>query len=107
MNRLIVSRAVTGAFGIFVHVSAVELGDSVRGSEYAQSVCAECHAVLPENEISPNAAAPSFKSIANNPGMSRTALIVWFQSPHPTMPQLVLEAEDLDNTIAYILSLKD
>lgn len=39
--------------------------------------------------------------------MSRTALIVWFQTPDPTMPNLVLDAEDLDNVIAYILGLKD
>ncbi len=105
--RLMVSLAVIGAIGAFADVSAAELGDPARGSEFAQVVCAECHAVLPENRTSPVAAAPSFKAIANSPGMTHMALIVWFHSPHPTMPQLVLETEDMDNVIAYILSLKD
>jgi hypothetical protein len=32
--------------------------------------------------------------------------VVFFQSPHPTMPNLVLSPEETDNVIAYILSLR-
>ena len=39
--------------------------------------------------------------------MNRMALIVWFQSPHPNMPNLILEPGDRDDVIAYIVSLRD
>jgi hypothetical protein len=31
---------------------------------------------------------------------------VWMQTSHPGMPDLILEPQDMDNVIAYILSLK-
>jgi hypothetical protein len=41
--------------------------------------------------------------------MTGTALAVWFRTSHPvlpkTMPNLVIEDDDMDNVIAYILSL--
>lgn len=107
MIRFAMSLAMVGIFGAFALAAAAELSDPKKGREFAQGVCAECHAVLPEGKTSPNADAPTFKAIANTRGMSRTAIIVWFQSPHQKMPHLVLEADDLDNVIAYIRSLKD
>jgi hypothetical protein len=38
--------------------------------------------------------------------MSEMALRVWFQSPHPSMPNLVLTERLADDLIAYIMSLK-
>lgn len=86
---------------------AQEIGDTQEGRAYAQRVCADCHAVLPWQAVSPDARATAFKSIANTPGMTATALAVWFLTPHPTMPNLVIEGEDMDNVIAYILSLRE
>ena len=43
---------------------------------------------------SPNLDAPAFKSIAEMPSTTRTALVVWFQSSHPTMPNLQHSAEE-------------
>lgn len=107
MNRLMISLAIASTFGTLVPASAQESSDLHRGREFAQKVCAECHAVLPEEKISPNDKAPAFRTIANTRGMSRTAIIVWFQSPHPTMPHLIPADDDLDDVIAYIQSLKD
>jgi len=39
--------------------------------------------------------------------MSITALTVWSRTSHPTMPNLVIAPEDMDDLIAYILSLRD
>jgi hypothetical protein len=39
--------------------------------------------------------------------MTATALHVWFQTPHPSMPNLILRSSDKENVFAYILSLKD
>ena len=39
--------------------------------------------------------------------MTATALRVWLQTSHPTMPNIMLAPNDMDNVVAYILSLKD
>jgi hypothetical protein len=39
--------------------------------------------------------------------MTATALFVWMRTSHPTMPNIILEPEDLRNVVAYVLSLKD
>jgi mono/diheme cytochrome c family protein len=83
-----------------------EIGDAKRGLEYAQATCAGCHAILYEDTASPEPASPTFKAVADTPGVTRTALSVFLQSPHPTMPNLIVQGEDADNLIAYILSLK-
>ncbi len=87
--------------------AAQELGDPKEGHAYAARVCAECHAVEPNEQGSPVVEATSFKKVANTPGMTATALTVWMHTSHPNMPNLVLPQVDLDNVIAYILSLKD
>ena len=86
--------------------TAQELGDARNGLTYASQVCAECHAVRVDQTASPNARAPRFEAVANSRGMSEMALRVWFQSPHPSMPNLVLSKRDSDDVIAYILSLR-
>ncbi len=82
------------------------IGDARRGLEYVQATCSGCHAILYEDINSPVPDAPPFKAIADTPGITRTALSVFLQSPHPTMPNLIVAGEDADNLIAYILSLK-
>ena len=84
-----------------------DIGDARKGLSYAQRVCATCHNVLRTEAASPNSRAPTFKRIANTPGMSVTALTVWSRTTHPTMPNLVIDANDMDDLIAYILSLRD
>lgn len=87
--------------------SAEELGDANMGLKYAEKNCTECHAITPGETMSPNFDAPTFAAVANTPGMTATALAVWFRTPHPTMPNLLIEGENKDNVIAYILSLKE
>jgi tetratricopeptide (TPR) repeat protein len=84
-----------------------DIGDARKGLSYAQKVCATCHNVLRTEAASPNSRAPAFKRIANTPGMSITALTVWSRTTHPTMPNIVIEPNDMDDLIAYILSLRD
>jgi mono/diheme cytochrome c family protein len=95
---------ITGAFASAA--VAQESGNAKEGFVFAQAVCAECHAVREGERASPKAQAPSFTTVANTPGMNAMALEVWFQTPHPTMPNLKFSNEDSDNVIAYILSLR-
>jgi tetratricopeptide (TPR) repeat protein len=83
-----------------------DLGDASKGLAYAQRVCAQCHAVTRNQRVSPDANAPTFKAVADTPGMTATALVVFFRTPHRTMPNLVVEPDAMDDLIAYVLSLK-
>ena len=83
-----------------------QAGDPGAGAAYAKQVCAQCHAI-DQTGTSPEPTAPPFKDVANTPGMTGTALRVWLSTSHPTMPNIIVEPQDMDNVIAYILSLKD
>jgi mono/diheme cytochrome c family protein len=85
---------------------AQEIGEPAKGLLLAQQVCAECHAIDKRQASSPNAAAPRFEAIANVSGMSPLALTVVLQTPHRSMPNLILDPDELRNIVAYILSLK-
>jgi mono/diheme cytochrome c family protein len=90
----------------FAHAASAQEGDAAAGAAYAKQVCAACHAVLPNEQISPLAQAPTFQKVANTPGMTEMALSVWLQSSHPTMPNIILKQDDMRNVVAYITSLK-
>lgn len=85
---------------------AEENGNAKDGLRFAQSICAECHAVRDGERASPNVQAPTFTNVANTPGMNAMALEVWFQTPHPTMPNLKFSNQQSDDVIAYILTLR-
>jgi mono/diheme cytochrome c family protein len=87
-------------------VQAQEIGDARSGLDYAEAVCAECHAVRSGQRASPHERAPAFELVANSRGMTEMALRVWFQSPHPSMPNLTLRDKTADDLIAYIMSLR-
>ncbi len=91
---------------ILTSADAATLGDVEAGKIYAKSQCEKCHSIVSNGNTSPVAAAPPFQAIADTRGMTRTALFVFFRSPHAKMPNLIVRGDDLDNIIAYILSLK-
>ena len=88
-------------------------GDPQAGQAVAVEQCAQCHAVLPGEGVMENpdplpfdgAGALAFEDIANTPGVTAMALSAWMRSIHPTMPQILLQEEALNDVIAYILSL--
>jgi mono/diheme cytochrome c family protein len=86
---------------------AQEAGNAGEGLAYARAHCAECHGVeTARDDFSPNADAPDFSVVANTPGMTGRALVVWLQTSHPTMPNFIIPPEARDNLVAYIMSLK-
>src|SRR6185436_6156187 len=82
-----------------------DVGRPPQGFRLAQQVCAECHAIDKATMTSPNPTAPRFQTIANTPGMSEMALSVALRTPHRTMPNLILESDEVRDVAAYILSL--
>jgi cytochrome c len=77
-----------------------------RGLILAKQICAQCHSVEKGSPRSPKPPAPRFESIANIPGMTARAIIVALHTSHPTMPNMMLERDEIDDIVAYILSLK-
>ncbi len=103
MTRLITILLLAAAF---CPAALAQDGSVQAGFQYAQTVCAECHAVREGAQVSPNPAAPAFSQIANSPGMTGAALVVILQTPHRQMPDLIVPSKDKADVVAYILSLK-
>ncbi len=102
-----IGAATAAAVCLFpIAVNAEEIGDAAIGSAFALKYCAECHAVKPGEAYSRNPGAPSFTSVAKTSGMTGRALAVWLDNSHPTMPNFILHADQRDNVIACIMSLK-
>ena len=85
--------------------TAQSAGDAERGHAIAEKLCAQCHAIK-AGETSPRLESPTFEQISLTPGMTGLAIKVWLQTPHPTMPNLMLPANDREDIAAYITSLK-
>jgi mono/diheme cytochrome c family protein len=104
-KRFLLAAAFASAMPI-AHGEAQEIGRPSRGLQSARQLCAECHAVQKEQARSPNDNAPPFQAIAAVPGMTATALSAMLNTPHRTMPNIMLAADEQADIVAYILSLK-
>ncbi len=84
------------------------------GHELALSVCGACHVVTQDQSDSPilRNPAPSFVSIVNQPAFSVDVFRQYLGSKHPnlgpheTMPNPELVDYQIDEIVAYVLSLK-
>jgi cytochrome c2 len=107
MRLISTSAAILLLLGTSVMPAAADdLGSVPLGLKFAEKSCAECHAIYYSDTLSPNPNSPPFKIVADTPGWTRTALNVFLQTPHKTMPNIYVTGADKDNVIAYILSLK-
>ncbi|MCX7379579.1 MAG: cytochrome c [Alphaproteobacteria bacterium] len=80
-------------------------GDPQKGSELARTWCGGCH-VVEARPAAANDQAPGFLAIAQRPGTTADGLRAFLSVPHGRMPNLTLSRQDIDNTVAYLLSLK-
>ncbi|HTZ79335.1 MAG TPA: hypothetical protein VMC10_15580 [Stellaceae bacterium] len=86
---------------------SAQIGSPRAGRAFALETCTPCHVVSPSQKAPPRfAVAPSFQSIADLPSTTALSLQTFLVTPHPTMPNLVLSADEVGNVVAYILSLK-
>ena len=106
-GKILVVIAIVLAVGLPSPALAVEIGNVDTGKEFSAKNCAECHAIERKNSVSPNPDAPSFSAVSAMPSTTRMSLEVWMKSTHPSMPNLILSAEDTNNVVAYILSLNN
>jgi mono/diheme cytochrome c family protein len=78
-----------------------ETGDPAAGERLAAANCAQCHGA-----VQAVGGAPAFISIAAMPMITEQSLNVFLQTPHASMPNLILSKQDRDDLIAYIMSLR-
>ena len=92
--------------GAIPSVSAEEPGDSRAGRQPAETWCSNCHVIGPMQERGTSYGAPTFESIARMTSITPMALHVFLQTPHSRMPDLRLSRKEIDDIVAYILSLR-
>ena len=83
---------------IFPSALAQPLGDPAAGERLAAANCAQCHGADP--------AAPALAAIAAMPSTTQASLNAFLQTPHAKMPNLIFSGAELNDLIAYILSLR-
>ena len=71
----------------------------------AEQQCSHCHAVK-RDEVSSDPEAPSFAEVAAEPSITEYMLRVFLKTSHPTMPNLIIKPDDVDDLVSYIMSLK-
>ena len=83
-------------------------GDIAAGRSFAGEACSACHVVDTEHQRLPRRIfiGPGFRSIANRPGMTATALRVFLKTSHPKMPNPIVTPEQMSDVIVYILSFR-
>ena len=81
-------------------------GDPAAGRALARRWCDTCHVVDAQQERGTSTGAPTFTAIANMKSTTAMGLRVFLQTPHGRMPDLHLTRAEIDDVIAYILSLK-
>ena len=84
---------------------AAETADAARGRALADRFCAKCHAIAP-GRTGPEPAVPSFMRMAADPEQTRASLRQFITLPHYEMEPQTLTSAEIDDVIAYILSLR-
>jgi len=87
-------------------LAQTEPGDPAAGRRLAETWCANCHRIASQGPGPVGDAAPAFAAVAAMPSTTRMALAAFLQTPHPSMPNYQLSREEMDDVIAYLLSLR-
>ena len=98
--------ALTAALAAATANVKAQEADIAAGRAFAREACKACHAVEPSRLPRRFEIGPSFRDIANTPGMTTTALTAFLTTSHPKMPNLILTPEEITDVTAYILSLR-
>ena len=78
-------------------------GSVEAGRNLANQWCTGCHAVEPKTV---GIFAADFTEIAKLPSTTALSLKVFLQTSHPSMPNFILQPDEANDIVAYILSLK-
>ena len=98
---------VVAALASAAHAQDVQAGNPGSGKRLALELCSGCHVVAPEQQRPAIDVVPAFATIANEPDTTTFRLRVFLHdTPHPVMPNYIFTDKEVDDLIAYILSLR-
>lgn len=80
-------------------------GNAESGRLYAVNMCTECHSVEPET-AGLGRFAPDFTAVARSRSTNGASLKAFLRSDHLRMPNFGLKPTEIDDIVAYILSLR-
>ncbi len=95
---------VLALIGVFAATGDAR-ADASRGLALAERWCSQCHGMRPD-QASPMSKAPTFSEVAAEPSATEPSLRVFLRTPHPSMPNFILQQDDIDDLVSYILSMK-
>ena len=81
-------------------------GDPAAGRVLAEELCSACHAIPGQGPVLEAPSAPPFQALAADPAVTGIVLTAYLRTLHPP-PTFVLNEEQLNDVVAYILSLRD
>ncbi len=81
---------------------------AASGLRLAETRCSGCHAVTP-GQISPNADAPPFASIAQRSGLTQSSASSWLRESHnfPDQMNFHVDSDQAEQLAAYLLTLRE
>ena len=85
--------------------SGMARADTAKGGMLAAQLCAGCHAVR-VGQTSPKPEAPPFATVAGSAKWNIFTLRPYLRTPHWTSTNLSLKADDIDDLVGYIMSLR-
>lgn len=88
---------VAGAFP-----APAQAQDANAGRIRAERWCSSCHAVGTRGSDM----VPPLDTVANLPGRNDTWFRAFLRNPHPPMPPLELSSADIDDLVAYLMTLR-
>lgn len=91
---------VAGVFGPGCFAADVR-----QGKVLAETWCASCHLVAPEQKQA-SADVPPFADVGRDPAFNASRLAFFLLDPHPKMPNMQLTRREAQDLAAYIMSLR-
>ena len=100
-------RIILSLFLLLIASSLSRADDIAAGKMLVEANCSRCHAVGPTGD-SPLAKAPPFREVVTRypPESLGEALVEGIVTGHNEMPEFVFEADQAEEIIAYLDSLK-
>ncbi len=84
-------------------LSQVPPGDVAAGRELVRTQCSTCHE---GGSARAGRQGPSLAAIAAMPSTTSMSLHAFLMTPHANMPNYRLSPQEIDDVVAYILSLR-
>lgn len=97
-------RLIALSFCMFAAIAPARAGDAESGKALALRWCSNCHQV--GSRMPAQDAVPPLREVASRPYANRQWLTGWLLDPHPPMPKLNLTRREIDDLVAFLLTLR-